>query len=75
MTPTKLTPGVPNELILKLINNGNGATDVTVNVEDIPSTWTWWLTSEGETSPYRFRSVYPMIYNMRKTSVCGFYCP
>ena len=48
MTPTKLTPGVPNELILKLINNGNGATDVKVNVEDIPSTWTWWLTSEGE---------------------------
>ena len=47
VTPTKLTPGVPNELMLKLINNGNGPTDVTVNVEDIPSTWTWWLTSEG----------------------------
>ena len=47
MTPTKLTPGVPNELMLKLINNGNGPTDVTVNVEDVPSTWTWWLTSEG----------------------------
>ena len=47
VTPTKLTPGVPNELMLKLINNGNGPTDVTVNVEDVPSTWTWWLTSEG----------------------------
>ena len=47
-TPTKLTPGVANELVLQLVNNGNGAADAMLSVEDIPVTWTWWLTSDGE---------------------------
>ena len=47
-SPTKLTPGVPNEIIVRIINNGNGATNVNVAPEDLPSTWDWWLSIDGE---------------------------
>jgi len=47
-SPTKLTPGVPNEIIVRIINNGNGATSVNVAPEDIPLTWDWWLSMDGE---------------------------
>ena len=47
-SPTKLTPGVPNEIIVRIINNGNGATSVNVAPQDIPLTWDWWLSMDGE---------------------------
>ena len=47
-SPTKLTPGIPNEIIVRITNNGNGPTDVNVAPEDLPSTWDWWLSMDGE---------------------------
>ena len=47
-SPTKLTPGVPNELVVNIVNNGNGPTDVTITPDDLPDTWSWWLSFEGE---------------------------
>ena len=47
-SPTKLTPGVPNEIIVRITNNGNGPTDVNLSPEDLPSTWEWWLSTDGE---------------------------
>ena len=47
-SPTKLTPGVPNEWIMEVSNKGNGATEVDLIPQDIPETWEWWLAIEGE---------------------------
>lgn len=47
-SPMKLTPGIPNEILVSIINNGNGATEVNLIPEDLPDTWTWWLSAEGE---------------------------
>jgi len=46
--PNKLTPGIANEVALNVINNGNGPSSAVIAPENIPSTWTWWLTVEGE---------------------------
>ncbi|MBR68600.1 MAG: hypothetical protein CMA86_03715 [Euryarchaeota archaeon] len=45
--PTKLTPGIANEVLLQVTNNGNGPADVTLHPMDIPETWTWWLSVDG----------------------------
>ena len=47
-TPTRLTPGIANELHILLTNNGNGATEATIAVNDAPSSWSWWLTLDGQ---------------------------
>ena len=47
-SPTKLTPGIANEIELKVMNNGNGPTSVTLAPEELPETWSWWLTMDGE---------------------------
>ena len=47
-SPSKLTPGIANEIVVRVVNNGNGATEVTLTPEDIPETWTWWLSADGE---------------------------
>lgn len=47
-TPTRLTPGIANELHILLTNNGNGATEATIAVDDAPSSWSWWLTLDGQ---------------------------
>ncbi len=46
--PTKLTPGVANEILLLVSNNGNGPSTVVVQPTDLPATWTWWLTEDGD---------------------------
>ncbi len=46
--PSKLTPGIANEVKLRVINNGNGGTAAIIGPEALPSTWTWWLTLDGE---------------------------
>ena len=46
--PTKLTPGVANEILLHVNNNGNGPANVVVEPSDIPATWSWWLSENGE---------------------------
>ena len=46
-SPTKLTPGIPNEVQLLVTNNGNGPTDVYISPQAIPETWSWWLTVDG----------------------------
>jgi uncharacterized membrane protein len=45
--PTKLTPGLPNEIALNVINNGNGATTVQLEPSNLPATWNWWLSLDG----------------------------
>ncbi len=45
--PTKLTPGLPNEVLLHVTNDGNGPTSVILAPHDLPSTWTWWLAMDG----------------------------
>ena len=45
-SPTKLTPGIPNEIVLRITNNGNGPTDVDMAPMDFPETWDWWLSSD-----------------------------
>ena len=47
-TPTRLTPGIANELHILLTNNGNGATEATIAVDDAPNSWSWWLTLDGQ---------------------------
>jgi len=47
-SPTKLTPGIPNEIVVSIVNNGNGATEVVLTPEALPETWTWWLSVNGE---------------------------
>ena len=46
--PTKLTPGVANELRVVLVNNGNGDTKANVAVVNAPSSWSWWIAVDGE---------------------------
>ncbi len=46
--PATLTPGVANEVQLRLTNNGNGDVTALLDVPDIPSTWSWWMTIEGQ---------------------------
>lgn len=47
-SPSKLTPGVPNEWIMEVSNRGNGAAEVDIVPQEIPSTWDWWLAIDGE---------------------------
>jgi len=47
-SPTKLTPGIANEIVVSITNNGNGATEVVLTPEALPETWTWWLSVNGE---------------------------
>lgn len=47
-SPTKLTPGIANEIVVRIVNNGNGATQVDITPVDIPETWSWWLSDNGE---------------------------
>ena len=46
--PTRLTPGVPNELRMLLTNNGNGDTEANVVIENAPSSWAWWTAVDGQ---------------------------
>ena len=42
--PTRLTPGVANEVELLLVNNGNGETAVELELQNAPDSWTWWVS-------------------------------
>lgn len=46
--PLKLTPGVPNEVVLRLINNGNGPTSANLELTNAPDSWTWWLSINNQ---------------------------
>jgi uncharacterized membrane protein len=42
--PSRLTPGIANEVELRLINNGNGETAIELELQNAPPSWTWWLS-------------------------------
>ncbi len=42
--PSRLTPGVANEVQLRVVNNGNGETAVQLELQNAPTSWTWWLS-------------------------------
>ena len=46
--PSRLTPGVANEVELRLVNNGNGETAVQLELQNAPTSWTWWLSVGNE---------------------------
>ncbi len=46
--PMRLTPGVPNEVVLRLINDGNGPTSANLELINAPESWTWWLSMDNE---------------------------
>ena len=47
-TPSKLTPTIPNVATFNVTNNGNGDTDVLLELVDYPETWDWWMVIDGE---------------------------
>ena len=50
--PSRLTPGIANEVELRLVNNGNGETAIELELQNTPPSWTWWLSvgSDNTTS-------------------------
>ena len=50
--PSRLTPGIANEVELRLVNNGNGETAIELELQNAPPSWTWWLSvgSDNTTS-------------------------
>lgn len=50
--PSRLTPGIANEVELRLVNNGNGETAIDLELQNTPPSWTWWLSvgSDNTTS-------------------------
>ena len=46
--PMRLTPGVPNEVVLRLTNDGNGPTSANLELINAPESWTWWLSMDNE---------------------------
>ena len=53
--PTKLKPGVPNELQWHVLNEGNGPAMAHLHINDASEDWTWWLEVDGAniTDPVR----------------------
>jgi hypothetical protein len=47
-SPSRLTPGIANEVELLLVNHGNGPTEAQIELENAPTTWTWWLSIDNE---------------------------
>lgn len=45
--PSKLKPGVPNELQWRVLNDGNGPAMATLQINDADAGWTWWLEVDG----------------------------
>jgi uncharacterized membrane protein len=45
--PSKLNPGLPTEISLLVTNQGNGPASVLIYPTDLPPSWTWWLTEDG----------------------------
>ena len=50
--PSRLTPGIANEVELRLVNNGNGETAIDLELQNTPPSWTWWISvgSDNTTS-------------------------
>ena len=46
--PSRLTPGIANEVELRLVNNGNGETAIELELQNAPPSWTWWLSVGNE---------------------------
>ena len=47
-SPSRLTPGIANEVELLLVNHGNGPTEAQIELQNAPTTWTWWLSIDNE---------------------------
>ena len=64
--PNKLTPGLPNEVRLHLTNLGNGPTSAVIEPLDLPDSWSWWITVEGEnqTEPLALSVSYDLEHEM-----------
>ena len=45
--PTKLKPGVPNELQWRISNDGNGPAMAVIQPVDLNEAWDWWLQRDG----------------------------
>ena len=45
--PTKLKPGVPNELQWRIGNDGNGPAMAVMQPVDVNEAWDWWLERDG----------------------------
>ena len=45
--PTKLKPGVPNELHWRITNDGNGPAMAVIQPVDVSEAWDWWIQEDG----------------------------
>lgn len=60
--PTKLNPGIPTEVQLRLENQGNGPATASIMPRDLPATWLWWLSVDGvnQSEPFELSVSYDL---------------
>ncbi|MGA0240842.1 MAG: hypothetical protein ACO3L7_05830, partial [Poseidonia sp.] len=60
--PTKLNPGIPTEVQLRLENQGNGPATASIMPRDLPATWSWWLSVDGvnQSEPFELSVSYDL---------------
>ena len=70
LTPTKLKPGVPNEL-RRIGNDGNGPAMAVIQPVDVNEAWDWWLERDGVNITGAIRLDGTPDDPTSKTSACG----
>jgi len=61
-SPLKLTPGIGNKIEIEIENDGNGPTQVVIDLPNLPESWQWWmrLSDQNHTGPIDLSASYDL---------------
>jgi len=61
-SPLKLTPGIGNKIEIEIENDGNGPTQVVIDLPNLPDSWQWWmrLSDQNHTGPIDLSASYDL---------------
>ena len=61
-SPLKLIPGIGNKIEIEIENDGNGPTQVVIDLPNLPDSWQWWmrLSDQNHTGPIDLSASYDL---------------